>query len=323
MNNRIEVVTIGETMLMLFPPRFQLIECSDVLKVIIGGAESNVAIALQKLGINSGWISKQVDNPLGRRIVNSIRSFGVDVSRVVWTKTGRVGIMFVEFGVTPRPIKTIYDRANSAITALKFEEIDWEYVKQAKLLHLTGITPALSQECRRSVIKAVKKAKNLGLKISFDVNYRSLLWIPEKARETLDNILPYVDVLLSTLKDAHILLETSLPPEQTAIKLKKTYGNEVIVITLGDKGSLARSTRTYYGQAYSLREVNRLGAGDAFAAGFIYGYLKQKGANGIKLGLKYGSAMAALKHTIPENIFILNRKDVEDFIKGSKNDVCR
>ena len=319
MGSGIEVVTIGETMLMLAPKPFHLIEQCENFMVMIGGSEANVSIGLQRLGLNSGWISKLVDNSLGRKVVNVIRGYGVDVSRVVWTEKGRIGLFFVEFAAEPRPLKTIYDRGGSAMTTLKPSEVDWEYVKQAKILHQTGITPALSSHCRNLTIEAAKKAKEMGMRNSFDVNYRSLLWTPQEARDTLDQILPYVDILISTLEDARLLLGHDLSPVETAAKLRRKYRNEVVVITLGQKGSLARSTQTYRGRSYQLKEINRLGTGDAFDAGFICGYLKE----GVQAGLDYAGAMAALKFTVPQNIPIITRRDVEKIMSGAKDKVYR
>ena len=319
MDGNPEAVTIGETMLMFAPPPFHRIEYANVFMAMIGGAEANVAIGLQRLGMESGWISKLVDNPLGRKILNTIRGYGVDVSRVVLTKKGRIGIFFVEFGAEPRPLKTIYDREGSAITTLEPSEIDWEYVGRAKLLHQTGITPALSSCCRNLTLKAAEKAKEMGLKNSFDINYRSLLWKPDEARRTLSIILSNVDILISTLKDANMMLEDELPPEEAAAKMRKEYGCEVVVITLGAEGSIARSDRTYRGRAYHSTEVNRLGAGDAFAAGFLYGYLKK----GVQAGLEYGGAMAALKFTVPVNVPVLDKEEIHDLLKGVKEGVIR
>ena len=319
MDKRLEVVTIGETMLMFAPPPFHRIEYADNFMAMIGGAEANVAIGLQRLGIRSGWISKLVDNPLGRKILNTIRGYGVDVSRVVLTRKGRVGLFFVEFGAEPRLLKTIYDREGSAMTTLEPAEIDWEYVGQAKVLHQTGITPALSACCRNLTLKAAEKAREMGLKNSFDINYRSLLWTPDEARHTLNAILPNVDILISTLKDAHLMLEDELAPEAAAVKMRKEYGCEVVVITLGPEGSIARSDRTYRGKAYHSTEVNRLGAGDAFAAGFLYGYLKKS----VQAGLEYGGAMAALKFTVPVNVPIIEKEDVRNLLKGVKERVNR
>ena len=319
MNGKPEAITIGETMLMFAPPRFHRIEYADVFVVMIGGAEANVAIGLQRLGMPSGWISKLVDNPLGRKILNTIRGYGVDVSRVVLTRNGRIGIFFVEFGVEPRPLRTIYDRKGSAITTLETREIDWEYVSHAKLLHQTGITPALSSRCRNLTLKAAEKAREMGLKNSFDINYRSLLWKPDEARRTLDAILPNVDILISTLDDANLMLEDEMPPEVAATNLQREYGCEVVVITLEAEGSIAKSDKIYRGRAYHPKEINRLGAGDAFAAGFLYGYLKK----GVKAGLEYGGAMAALKFTVPLNIPVIDKEDIHNLLRGVKEGVVR
>ena len=314
-----EVVTIGETMLMFAPPPFHRIEYADIFMAMIGGAEANVAIGLQRLGVNSGWISKLVDNPLGRKILNTIRGFGVDVSRVVLTKEGRIGIFFVEFGAEPRPLRTIYDRKGSAITTFKPNEIDWEYVGHAKLLHQTGITPALSSCCRDLTLEAAEKAREMGVKNSFDINYRSLLWKPDEARRILDVILPNIDILISTLSDACLMLEDELPPETAASEMQKKYGCEVVVITLGEEGSIAKSDKICRGRPYHSTEVNRLGAGDAFAAGFLYGYLKK----GVQAGLEYGGAMAALKFTVPLNIPVIDKEEVDDLLKGVRGEVIR
>jgi len=319
MDRKPEAITIGETMLMFAPPPFHRIEYADIFRAMIGGAEANVAIGLQRLGIDSGWISKLVDNPLGRKILNTIRGYGVDVSRVVFTPKGRIGIFFVEFGVEPRPLRTIYDREGSAITTLKPTEIDWEYIGRAKLIHQTGITPALSSCCRNLTLKAAEKAKEMGLKNSFDINYRSLLWKPDEARHTLDAILSNVDILISTLEDANLMLEDKMSPEAAVAKMQKEYGCEVVVITLGAEGSVARSNKIYRGKPYPSTEINRLGAGDAFAAGFLYGYLKK----GVQAGLEYGGAMAALKFTVPLNVPVIDKEDVHDLLKGVKEEVIR
>jgi 2-dehydro-3-deoxygluconokinase len=319
MDKKVEAISIGETMLMFAPPPFQLIRNSDTFVTMLGGAETNFSIGLQRLGMSSGWISKLVDNPLGRKILDTMRGYGVDVSRVVLTKEGRVGLFFVEFGAEPRPLRTFYDRAGAAINTLKPEEIEWEYLGQAKILHQTGITPALSSCCRKLTINAAERARELGVKNSFDVNYRSLLWKPREAKRVLEDVLPNIDVMFSTWDDANLLLDDELSPEEAAVKLKKEYGSEVVVITLGARGSIARSRKTFRGRTFPVKEVNPLGAGDAFDAGFIYGYLRR----GVQAGLDYGSAMAALKFTLPVNIPVIEKEDVESLLRGERTWIDR
>lgn len=310
----VEVVCMGETMLMFSPPRYELIEHCDTFKVYNGGAESNVAIGLERLGVHAAWIGKLPRNALGRKVVHVIRAYGVDTSRVIWTETGRVGLFFVEIGAPPRPHTTIYDRADSAVATLETEELDWDFISEARLLHLTGINPALSEVCRRTTIKTVEKARAMGMHVSFDVNYRSLLSSQEEARNALEEILPHVHLLIATQGDAALLLEGEVEPRQALQCLRGRYGCGVVVLTLGSEGSMAFDGEKFYrGAAYTLQEVNRLGAGDAFDAGLIYGWLRSD----VQAGLDYGGAMAALKHTIPQNIPLVNKSDVEGLIGGT------
>ena len=172
----VRVVALGETMLMFAPPEHELIEHSREFVAYIGGSEANVAVGLERLGIHAGWVGKLPRNALGRKVVNGIRAYGVDTSGVVWADEGRVGMFYIERGAQPRPTRTIYDRANSAATTLTADDLDWDYLAQAEWLHLTGITPALSATCRRSTVEIVRRARDAGIKVSFDLNYRSLLW---------------------------------------------------------------------------------------------------------------------------------------------------
>jgi 2-dehydro-3-deoxygluconokinase len=200
------------------------------------------------------------------------------------------------------------------------EELDWAFISKARLLHLTGITPALSEVCRQTTIKMVEKARAIDMHISFDVNYRSLLWTAAEARSTFEEILPYVDLLIATQADTALLLGEEVKTRQALHSLRGRYGCDIVVITLGSEGSMAFDGKTFYrGAAYSLQEVNRLGAGDAFDAGLIYGWLRSD----VQLGLNYGGAMAALKHTIPQNIPLLNKDDIEQLLDGTRVDVHR
>ena len=155
-----DVVTIGETMLRLSALPGVPLEQAPQLDVHVAGAESNVAIALCRLGTTAGWISRLVDTPLGRRIVNELRGHGVDVSRVLWAPDGRIGIYFLEQGIPPRQHRIIYDRAQSAMALLDPKEVDWGFVRSARLVHLTGITPALSAGCRAATVQAIAEASS-------------------------------------------------------------------------------------------------------------------------------------------------------------------
>ena len=320
-SNRVEpvVICIGETMLMLAPPANELIEYSPGFTSLLGGAEVNVAIGLERLGVHTGWIGKLPRNALGRKIVNETRSFGIDTSAVVWTDEGRVGLFFVEWGAKPRRINTIYDRANSAATTLTADELDWQYILGARCVHLTGINLALSETCRNTTHDIAVRARARGVRVSFDVNYRSLLWSPDEARAALAEVLLDVDLLVATESDVAMLLEKALPREDALRCLHERYSLDAAVMTLGGDGSLAfdgeRFCRSY---GYSVQAVNRLGAGDAFVAGLLYGYLRSD----LQLGLDYGSAMAALKMTIPQNTPLVSKDDVERLMDGHEAALC-
>ncbi|MGC9346534.1 MAG: PfkB family carbohydrate kinase [Anaerolineae bacterium] len=308
------VICLGETMIMFGPPRHELMEHSETFRALIGGAEANVAVGLERLGLHAGWIGKLPRNALGRWVVNGTRRYGVDTSGVVWSDSGRVGTFFVEFGAKPRPTKTIYDRADSAATTLEAEELDWDYIAQAEWLHMTGITPALSETCRRSTVEIARRASEAGCKISFDLNYRSKLWTPEDARTSWKEVLAYVDLIITTEADAAILLGEE-PERETALRrifeLTTPYA---AVMTCGGAGSMAFDGDAVISlPSWPLELVNRLGAGDAFAAGLLYGLMEAD----LKTGLAYGNAMSALKFTVPQNLPLIDREDVERLLSGS------
>ncbi|MBN1873545.1 MAG: sugar kinase [Anaerolineae bacterium] len=307
------VIALGETMLMLAPPGHELLEHSREFITYIGGSEANVAVGLERLGIHAGWIGKLPRNALGRKVVNGIRAYGVDTSGVVWSDTGRVGTFYVEWGADPRPIRTIYDRAYSAATTLTVDELDWTYIAQAEWLHLTGITPALSATCRQSTMDIVRQARALGIHVSFDLNYRSLLWTPDEARAAWVEIVPYVNLLIAAETDAALLLDASLPRETLATRLFNTYHPDAVVLTCGSNGSIAyNGVQTYCEPSHMFHIVNRLGAGDAFDAGLLYGLLTAD----LQTGLAYGNAMAALKMTIPQNLPLIEKTDVLRLLSG-------
>ena len=307
-------------MLMFAPPRYELIEHCDQFTAYSGGSESNVAIGLERLGMHAGWIGKLPDNALGHKIVNGIRAYGVDTSRCIWTEEGRVGTFFVEWGAYPRPLKTIYDRTGSVAATLTADELDWDYLGRAEWLHLTGITPALSETCRESTVQIVLRARERGCKVSFDVNYRSLLWSCAEARAAFQEILPHVNLLIATEADATMLLGEELGRENLVSSLFSRYHPDAVIITCGADGSIAYDgDDVYRSRGYDVHAVNRLGAGDAFDAGLLYGYLTL----GPQDGLNCGSVMAALKMTIPQNVPLIEWKDFERMLSGNDLDVLR
>ena len=326
----VEVITFGEAMVRLSPPDHQRLEQTHLLNVNIGGAEWNVAADLSRLGITTSWISRLADNALGRMIHNKAREQGVDTSHVIWTKGERIGTYFVEFGATPRPSSVLYDRSNSAISHIKSGEIKWESVlKGAKWFHTSGITPALSPGAAQVVVEALQAAKKLCCKVSYDLNYRARLWTEEEALKYHEPLMEYIDVLLSTEEDTRRVLGiTGEDYRVVAQKLAEKFNFEVVCITQRKNISVLRNRWTaiayaggkiYDDQTYDVEIVDRLGAGDSYTAGFIYGYL----TGDVGKGVKYGNAFSALKHSIPSDTNWVTLQEVENLLKGGSLRISR
>jgi 2-dehydro-3-deoxygluconokinase len=322
MKEKIDVVTLGEAMLRLSPPDQRRLEHAPSLDVFVGGAELSVAIGAARLGLSSSWVSKLPRSPLGRLIANHARGLGVDVSRVIWTDDGRAGLYFLEFGAAPRPASVLYDRKGSAASTLRSGEVDWSFLKAARVFHVSGITPALSDSCREVTVEAVKAAKRFGCKVSFDVNYRSKLWGPAEAEAVCTPIAKMADILIAS--DAAIIWDVKGTPEEMIRSLKKRLGVPVVVTTeRADDGtrrskisSVAVSDRTYRSKhPHDVEVVDRLGMGDSFAAGFIFGYLD----GGIQAALDYGDAMAAYKASVPGDANYATKEEIETLISSGAN----
>ncbi len=297
----LDVATFGETMLRLSPPAGFALESAQRLEVSTGGAESNLAAALARLGWRVGWVSRLPDNPLGRRVAREVAAHGVDVSRVMWRPEGKVGLLFIESGAEPRPTRVLYDRAHSAIAELDPAELDYAYLCSARTLFLTGITPALGAGCRAAWLRAAQAAHAAGREVVVDVNYRSKLWGAQTARETIEAVLPHTRALICSLGDAQALFGMPQDPALAAETLRQAYRLPLVVLTLGAQGALACDAGPHASGApqihrhpvFPAQVHDRIGSGDAFAAGFLYGWRERD----VPYGLRCGCALAALKQT--------------------------
>jgi 2-dehydro-3-deoxygluconokinase len=305
-----EVVTIGETMLRLAAPPGMALEQAPHYTVLAAGAESNVAVTLARLGTSAGWISRLPDNPLGRRIVREIGAHGVDVSRVIWAADGRVGIYFLEPGAAPRPARVIYDRAQSAFASISPDDVDWPYLGQARLLHLTGITPALSDACRTVAAKAKDQAQKNGKIVSIDVNYRAKLWPEEQARAVLSPLLERAGIIICTKDDGELLLGRTGSAGDMCGMLVERFHAEVALVTDGMQCAAAHNGRVLVKDGFAVESIDRIGAGDAFAGGFIHGFLTE----GVERGLDYGLAAAALKHSYYGDVAWISKDDLQKLL---------
>lgn len=313
----VDVITIGEALLVLRPEGYGILENARRLEVLIGGAELNVAIGLSRLGLKTAWIGKLPRTPIGENILNTIRGLGVDTSRVVWGTTEKVGIMFIELGIEPRPSIAIYDRKGSAGSELSPGDVDWEFVKMARHLHITGITPATSEECFKTTVEAFKFARAYGLSTSFDVNFRSSLWEVAAATRLISEIAHKVDVIFLNRQEAQTLFALVGEPEDVARTICERFGCRVVVLKLGPEGAVACDGKHVYKvkKKYPAAVVNRFGAGDAFCAGFLYGFLK----GSTEMGLAWGSAMAAVKLSLSDvNYPLVRMEQLAHLIESDK-----
>ncbi len=288
---RFDVTTLGETMLRLSVPLGRRLDDAHSLEMEAAGAESNVCTALARLGRRCGWVSRLPANALGNLVVRQLRSDGIDVSAVRRVPNERIGTYYIEFGAKPRGIQVIYDRANSAASRMTREDIDWNYVLDTRVLHLTGITPALSASCCQVVTHAMEQAGAAGVTISFDVNYRATLWDAATAGATLRPLVAQADILFCKSADASLLFGINGAPRELLTGLQSLTRARAIYCTFGEQGA-ALLTGDEFTQhaALPVQIVDRIGSGDAFAAGVLDGWLDGDAREGLKRGI----ALAAI-----------------------------
>jgi 2-dehydro-3-deoxygluconokinase len=309
----LDVVTFGEAMVRFSVPAGQALESAARFDVHIAGAEANVAVALARLGFRAGWVSKLVDDPLGRRVAGELRRHGVDTSAVVWTPRGRTGLYFVEHAPPPRGVTVYYDRAGSAATTIGPDEIDWAAVTGARWTHLSGITAALGESCASTAARFIRVARSTGARVSFDVNHRRKLWPAADARRVLEPLIAGVDLLFSTGEDARDVFGLRGEPPELATQLRGRLGAATVIVTAGPQGAwLVDAQGTAHEPAVPGGEVDPIGRGDAFAAGVLWGALE----GDLRAGLRYGAALASLAQTYWGDVPWSTRADVLAVLAG-------
>ena len=314
-----ELVTFGETMLRYTTPTGKRFENADFFSINVGGAESNVAAVASRLGVDAVWLSKLHDSPLGHRIERTLHSQGVE-TEIVWSNEGRQGVYYFETGGAPRGSNIFYDRSNAAVTTATTNELATWRIETADVFYTSGITPALSETLAATTASLLKTAQAAGTTVAFDVNYRSKLWGPESALETLSELIPFVDVLVVAKRDAETVLGRSGEPETVGRALLKENDHEVVVITCGDRGSLAVTDEAVIKQpTFEAETHDPIGTGDAFVGGFLTQRLE---GGSLAAAMEYGAATAALKRTLSGDIAPVSKKDVEKVIDGT-DDISR
>ncbi|WP_132058093.1 bifunctional 2-dehydro-3-deoxygluconokinase/2-dehydro-3-deoxygalactonokinase [Halorussus amylolyticus] len=315
-----DLVTFGETMLRLSPPHGERLETATDLEFRAAGAESNVAVAAARLGADATWTSKLPDSPLGRRVVAGLRQHGVETD-VVWSDEGRQGTYYLEHGGKPRGTNVIYDREGAAVTTAEFAELPVPRVRDAEYFYTSGITPALSETLEATTADLLAAASDAGTTTAFDVNYRSKLWSPDSARETLEGLFPDVDVLVTAARDAREVLAREGDPKEIADGLTEEFDFETVVVTRGDEGALARHEGEVHEQgAFETDTLDPIGTGDAFVGAFL---ARRLAGDDVPTALEYGSATAALKRTIPGDVAVVTRDEVETVLAEKGGEISR
>lgn len=317
-----QVVTFGEAMVRLTPPHNERLERTVSLDVTVGGAELNTAVGLRCLDVPAAWVSALPDNALGHLIARQAQASGVDISGVQWVdeNEGRAGVYYLEEGVDPRPSAVTYDRKGTAIANIRPGAFDWDRLLDgASLLHISGITLALAAGVRAEAMAAVQAANRMGVMVAFDLNYRSKLWSEAEARQAFVEIVPMVDILFASrgalgtffgIEGSHddVLRQAieRLGVAAVTVTRKRAKGSRRLKLqslAMGKSGVVASS------EWRDTEVVDRLGGGDAFAAGFLAGYLENP--QSLTRAVALGAAASALKHTMPGDFLCATRAEIE------------
>ncbi|GLB61074.1 sugar kinase [Cytobacillus sp. NCCP-133] len=270
-----DVITIGDSMITFNPSVTGPMRFVSTFERKVGGAELNVAIGCSRLGLKTGWISRLGNDEFGRHIFNTVRGEGIDVSQLEFVDGYPTSLNFKEI-MGDGSVRTFYYRTNSPTTTLTMESLNEDYIKNSKILHITGVFPAVDKNKNIDLIKfAIALAKKHGVLVSFDPNIRLKLWTRDEARTVLREFLPYVDIFLTGEEEAELLLGTSDPRE--IVEHCKAFGMSYIAIKQGEKGSIGYHDGEYLeAPAFKAKKVvDTVGAGDGFDTGFIYGLLNQ------------------------------------------------
>lgn len=332
-----KILGFGEIMLRLTPPNNQKIIQSDSFEAVYSGGEANVIASLAILGHDTKFITKLPDNYLGKKVISKFRSYNVNVEDIIIGE-GRLGVYYSEIGHGLRSTEVIYDRKYSAISMAKKEEFNIKnMLKGVGLVHLSGITPALSSNLKELIIDIVKECKNQGILVSYDSNYRSKLWAIDEAREVLEEVLPYIDFaflgyldMINILKfeDENLEFEERLkyhyenlfkkyPNLRFASCTKRTV-NSINNNTL--QGYLFDGNNLFKSNKYTFDILDRVGGGDAFTAGILHGVLNEMENDRI---VEFGTCASALKHSIIGDINIIDEDTINSFIDNGLCNVKR
>jgi 2-dehydro-3-deoxygluconokinase len=290
-----DFLTLGETLIRMSPPGMLRFDQTRLFEVGIGGSELNVACLLARLGRRAAWVSRLPEGPLGRIVDGEGRRHGVDMSQVRWVEA-RQGLMFFEAGPAPRIARVIYDRKNSAAAGMTLADADWpSLIAASARVHLSGITPALSESCKALVLDVAALAGRAGKPLSYDLNYRATLTTPKEAEAVLAAVAPHLELLVLAERDAQHVLGFTEAGERLAEAIAARYGAPLVAMTRSPDAEtgdifVARGVMRY-APHYTVEMVDRIGAGDSFVGGLIHGLLDGDPDRAIRLAA-YAGAMA-------------------------------
>ncbi len=309
-----DLLTLGETLMRLSPPRMQRLDQARSFEIGVGGSELNVGCLLARLGRRVAWVSRLPEGPLGRIVDGEARRHGVDTRWVRRIAEARLGLMFYEPGPEPRSSLVMYDRRHSAAAELGFEDAPWErLIRESSWLHLSGITPALGPSCRALVIQLAALAAAAGKPVSYDLNYRATLTTPPEARAVLDAVALHLHLLVLAERDAQQVLGFAESGEPLAEAIAARYGVPLVALTRGpeaEPGSLLLAEGKFrYAPRYTVDVVDRIGAGDSFVGGLIHGLLD----GDRDLAVRLAGFAAAIGLATPGDINFLGPEDLARF----------
>lgn len=331
MNKEFDLLALGEVLLRLSPPSNERLVRGDIFEKQVGGAELNVLSGVSLLGLRTGMISKLPDNELGTYAKNKIRFYGVsdDFLRYDSGRDARLGVYYYENGAHPRKPRVVYDRMYTSINKLRISEFKDSLFQSARCFHTSGITLALSPACRKTCMEMIRRFKESGTLISFDVNFRSNLWTGSEARCCIEELLPYVDIFFCSEDTAHLTFEKTGTLREIMRQFTCEYPISVVASTRRTVHSPKRHTFTsviysaetglFYEEApyRNIEIVDRIGSGDAYVSGVLYGLLSEPGS--YLRALEFGNAASALKNTVPGDLPLSDFSEVSAVIKSHKS----
>jgi 2-dehydro-3-deoxygluconokinase len=312
-----KVVTFGELLLRLDTPGHERFVQAESFGARYTGGEANVAAALAQWGVNTRAVSKVPDHEIGQACINYLRRFGIHTEWVV-RGPGRLGILYVEAGASQRPSKVLYDRDHTCFRGVRRGEFDWQKILRGKdWLHFTGTAPALGPNVLAVLKDGLRVARQLGVTVSFDCNYRSTLWSRPEAARVLGGLMKSVDVFIGTHHDARLLFGIEGEPAASAARLRRRFGFRAVAYTLREGqnssvnrfgGLLCDARGCDVSRVYDMQIVDRIGGGDAFTGGLIYGLLQRWPR---QRTVEFAAAAGCLKHSIPGDFNLVSLVEVE------------